>query len=937
MPASRGARLALEARLKTVQAILAQLCEHATAKPRTVHEMRVATRRAGSALSVFRPCIKPQTWKRTRQALRRLRRAATQTRQCDVHLRMIREMVDQAAPDRAEALRQITSYLQDERRRASRAVLREANRFAKDRFRTIQHKALARIQKSGRSTVADVAHTALELHVRHFAELAKCDLSDLRNLHDFRLTGKKIRYAVELVPQCMTGDPAALAQRLEQFQDQLGAINDLAELALRLERLARETDHGRSDHPETPLHLALGSVIEELWRRERHVHESFLTEWQTGTWTDLMQHLQQALGHVEVAAPVHEPSPPPANEESQVVVSQEMALPETVPTETDTCVEPIAHATTEVRTETVAARDERNNQVRTRRIAAIDVGTNSVRLVIAEVSPEGDLRLIDDEKNVTRLGRGIIRTGRLSEEAMQHTVQAILRYRQIAEGRGVERMRAVATSAVREASNGPAFAEQVLQETGVALEIIQPQTEARLAFRSVSQSFDLRSTRTAVVDIGGGSTEIILGSGDLIEQIYAIPLGAITLTEQFGLQDDLSTKRYRAMRDLIKRTVKSIVQRPPFVPHMLIGTGGTFTTLGAMSIHRGMSTEESDVLPFSVRGYELQRSELKHILDHLRHIPMAERLRMPGLSAERADIIVAGLAVIDCVLKHLQVNTIRVHDQGIRNGLLRTMADELVLPHVGSEVEPSRPAPDRMRSVRQFAASCKYEQPHAEHVSALSLQIFDQMVSQTKAVPMMATLSPTEGDDAAGDWTTPECRELLHAAALLHDVGYFINYASHHKHTYHLIMHSDLAWFTHRQRELIANIARYHRGAGPKKRHANFAALNKNDRAIVAHLASILRLAVGLDRSHTHNVRSVSLRLHDGLALMQLVTANDASVDVWGAVRKCRMFEKAFGVRLRIISTPQPSKQATTEVATQPARTLPTIEPALTQPAHGTL
>jgi exopolyphosphatase/guanosine-5'-triphosphate,3'-diphosphate pyrophosphatase len=220
-----------------------------------------------------------------------------------------------------------------------------------------------------------------------------------------------------------------------------------------------------------------------------------------------------------------------------------------------------------------------------------------------------------------------------------------------------------------------------------------------------------------------------------------------------------------------------------------------------------------------------------------------------------------------------------------------------------------------MRSVRQFAASCNFEQSHAEHVAHLALQIFDQLASDAGA-------RMDNGSEPA--WASTESRELLHAAALLHDVGYFINYASHHKHTYHLIMHSDLAWFTHRQRELIANIARYHRGARPKKRHANFAALDREDREIMVKLASILRVAVGLDRSHTHTVQSLTLRLHEGLALMQLYAERDASVDVWGAVRKRRMFERAFGLRLRIICPPVPAADAANHHA--PAQPVELVE-----------
>ena len=162
-----------------------------------------------------------------------------------------------------------------------------------------------------------------------------------------------------------------------------------------------------------------------------------------------------------------------------------------------------------------------------------------------------------------------------------------------------------------------------------------------------------------------------------------------------------------------------------------------------------------------------------------------------------------------------------------------------------------------------------------------------------------------------------ESRELLHAAAIVHDVGYFINYSKHHKHTYHLVMHSDLGAFTQRQRELIANIARYHRGSRPRKQHSNFARLSRSDRSIVRTMASILRLAVGLDRSHMHSVQSVSLHCQEGVATIMIAAERDVSVDIWGAMRKAPMFEKVFGLKLHIEcgSPPEPTADdATAEV-----------------------
>jgi exopolyphosphatase/guanosine-5'-triphosphate,3'-diphosphate pyrophosphatase len=518
------------------------------------------------------------------------------------------------------------------------------------------------------------------------------------------------------------------------------------------------------------------------------------------------------------------------------------------------------------------------------RLAAIDVGTNSIRLVVADVSTDRTIRLLDDEKVPTRLGRGLAAGAGLSEPVMEDSAQALAHLRSIAEGYEVEALRAVATCAVREAPNRETFTALVRERAGLNLEIVSAEDEARLAFLGVKGSFDLRDANAAVVDVGGGSTEIVLSSGSVIERVCPLDLGAVRLTERLGIQETPSREQYRELRRTVRRRLRKSVGKPPFSPHLLIGTGGTFTKLAAISMHRGSKGQASDVLPFAVRGYEMQRSELKHILNQLRKMTVRERAQVPGLNPERADIIVAGLAIIDGIMKQLGINRLRVHDHGLRAGLLHAMIDEIC-------PAPATPA-CRMRSVEQFAAACGHEHRHARQVAALAVQIFDAMAREC-------------GEDAF--WATPQHREHLQAAALLHDIGYLINYAKHHKHSYHLIVHSELPGFSRPELELIANIARYHRGARPKSAQATFARLDGEDQAVVRRLAGILRIAVGLDRSHTQRVRNVDIRCADGLAIFAVGADGDPAVELWGAQRKTRLFESAFGVTARFVTDPPPT------------------------------
>lgn len=512
------------------------------------------------------------------------------------------------------------------------------------------------------------------------------------------------------------------------------------------------------------------------------------------------------------------------------------------------------------------------------RIAAIDVGTNSIRLIVADVDPDGGYRVVDDEKEITRLGQGLDATGRLGREAMEKSALVIARMRGIADGYGVERVRAIGTAAVREAANRNEFLALVKERAGVDVEPISAEDEARLAFISVAHAFDIHAAPIAVVDIGGGSTEVVLSSQGVVEQVYTIPLGAVRLAERIPGCATGDPRSLRRMRQAVKEVVRAHIEKPPFVPQYMVGTGGTFTALGSVSMHRGAGPEGPDMLPFALRGYELHRSEVKHVLDWLDTMPVRQRLRVPGLSADRAELIVPGLAIAERVMKRLKANALRVHDRGIRDGLLLTMISERFPRSQRRAAEPV----DRWRALRHFAGACRYEELHSAHVADLAVRIFDQIVE----------LRP----DALGEHGDAFARDILYAAGLLHDVGYLINYSKHHKHSYHLIVHSDITGFSHRELELIANIARYHRRSEPKKKHLHYAKLPRADRALVRRLSGILRVADGLDRTHTQTVRDVRLHLAGDDVLCRVEAEENPAVDIWGAERKCRLFARSVGL-----------------------------------------
>jgi len=506
----------------------------------------------------------------------------------------------------------------------------------------------------------------------------------------------------------------------------------------------------------------------------------------------------------------------------------------------------------------------------TTRLGAIDIGSNSVRLIVAEALRGGNYRIIDEEREPTRLGRSVSTTGRLDDESMAKTVQALGSFRQIAAGYQVTALRTIATCAVREAANGAEFCRRVRGEVGLDVEVITAEREARLAFASVSSAIDLAGRNVVVADIGGGSTEIVYATGTLIEAIFTTPLGAVRLTEAFAVGDAVGPEAFAALEGEIASCLKKRTTRPPFAPQFLVGSGGTFTTLAELVM---AAKRESD-LP--VAGYRVSHAEIRHLLDRLRKTPLRARRELPGMTPDRADIIIAGLSIIDGLLKRFRCNTVVVHTRGVRDGLLREMIDEAL----GSAAGPADLAGQREAAIERLAAVCSGEAEHGRQVAHLAGRLFEQLA---------APLGLEPGD-----------RELLQWAARLQDVGYVINYDQHHKHSYHLIRNARLPGMRPQDLELIANVARYHRGAHPKRKHENLARVSAEDQQRIQRMAAILRLAGGLDRSRSQQVRDVVARVADDGVVLEVVSDEEPQVDIWGAERRTELFEKVFGMPVKI-------------------------------------
>ncbi|MHB8051087.1 MAG: Ppx/GppA phosphatase family protein [Coriobacteriia bacterium] len=498
------------------------------------------------------------------------------------------------------------------------------------------------------------------------------------------------------------------------------------------------------------------------------------------------------------------------------------------------------------------------------RVAAIDIGSNSIRLTIVDVPVTGRRVTRDEEKAYARLGHGVLETGKLSDEAMDVAVAALDRMVRLAHEREVTHVRAVATAAVREASNGTEFIERVRREVGLEIEVISGEAEGRLALLSAVDGLAIRG-ELAVVDIGGGSVEVVRGTESRVDSVTSMPLGAVVLADRFGGEDPLSKKAYRRLVKHVRDILTSSITDAS-TPIVLAGSGGTVTTLAAMV------AAERDMPPAGVHGLSIAAGELRNLRSTLVASTARERGRIKGLSQSRIDLIVPGVIVLDEIVTALGAQSITVNALGMREGI--------IVDTVQRE-RGQAPRADRMRSVREFGRQCQYDVAHAEQVCRLSLELFDELRGQ---------LGLTDGD-----------RALLEAAALLHDVGYYISFEQHHKHSQHLISHATLPGFDSDERWIIAAVARYHSGSLPKAKHDVMEGLDADSRRQVSHLAALLRTADGLDRSHGQRVREVLVDVSKSRLTLTITGRAPLDIDAQAGERKSDLLALESGLEVVIV------------------------------------
>ncbi|HEU0174671.1 MAG TPA: Ppx/GppA phosphatase family protein [Blastocatellia bacterium] len=515
-------------------------------------------------------------------------------------------------------------------------------------------------------------------------------------------------------------------------------------------------------------------------------------------------------------------------------------------------------------------------------IAALDIGSNSIHLVVVETDHEKPFRVVASAKMVVRLGRSAARDQRLSAAAMDRAIDCLKQFRRVAESHGARELIAVATSAVREAANRDQFITRAAEEAGVDIDLLSGIEEARLIALAVSVKYkQSNKQQSLVIDIGGGSTELALMKNGEPTTLISFKLGAVRLTEQYVKSDPIGEKQLRRLRSELREVV---AHRAPEIEAAGIeacyGTSGTINALAALGLRRRLAAGNGRMARRRLE-HSLTLDELRALNGELASYSLEERVREAGLNRQRAEIIVAGGQLLEALMERLKIDELVSCDWALREGV--------IIAHLARRVGRGAASPARLerdpslRGALALARHCRADLKHASRVAYLSQQLFDE-------------LRPLH---ALGG----EHRRLLAAAALLHDIGYFVSHTGHHKHSAYLIQNSDLTGFTSPEIAVIANVAYYHRGTLPKAKHEYYSELRVQDREVARKLAALLRLADALDRDHEGSVRGLSCEIGADKVRIVALCSREAETMRWRLEERADLFIEVFGREVELITT----------------------------------
>lgn len=503
------------------------------------------------------------------------------------------------------------------------------------------------------------------------------------------------------------------------------------------------------------------------------------------------------------------------------------------------------------------------------RYAAIDVGSNSIRLMVAEADRAGAMVTLAEDRQVTRLGESVFRTGKLDPQVAEEVLGILARMTATFRAHSPLAVRVVATAALRDASNSDDFLDRATEIAGVPLEIISGQEEARLIHLGVESRWPHPEERILIIDIGGGSAEIIEGVQGEMRVAFSRPLGAVRLQSLLLTDDPPRAEDLERLNEYIEEKLSVVMRR--------IARGGFARAIGTSASASAVVCAVNRI-PRAKRELADQRragrDEIRRLYEQLAGMNLAARRKITGVGPRRAEIILPGAAVLLRVLEGFDIPQLAYCAAGVRDGIVR----DLALRGVGRE--RARLDREQRALVEQFARRFGVDLRHARHVAGFARELFD-------ALAPLHRRPPEEG-------------RLLEAAAYLRDVGHAINDSAHHKHSQYIVANSDLAGFTAPERERVALLCRYHRKAMPTPRHAEYQSLTVEDRRSVHMLAPLLRVADALDRSRDQRVEAVACKVAPGGLVLTLRAEMDTGLEQWAVEGAAPFFRQAYEMGIQV-------------------------------------
>ena len=514
-------------------------------------------------------------------------------------------------------------------------------------------------------------------------------------------------------------------------------------------------------------------------------------------------------------------------------------------------------------------------------IAAIDIGTNSLHMVVVKIEATlPSFTIIAREKETVRLGDRNLETGELKPEVMMKAIACLGRFKTLADSLGTNSIVAVATSAVRESPNGKDFLHQVETEVGLSVDLISGPEEARRIYLGVLSGMEFNNKPHIIIDIGGGSTELILGDSEEPRSLTSTKVGAVRLTGELIASDPISETEFKYLqayaRGMLERSVEEVQGKLKIGDSpQLIGTSGTIETIA--TIH---AREKLGLVPSTLNGYQFSLQDLRTWVNRLRKMTNVERAAIAGMPEKRSEVILSGAVILQEAMTLLGVQSLTVCERSLREGVIV----DWMLTHGFIDNRLRFQSSIRERSVLKTAKKYQTNLEHSARVTAFALDIFDQTKGQLHY------------------WNADQ-RQLLWAAAILHNCGHYVSHSSHHKHSYYLIRNGELLGYNETEIEIIANIARYHRKSPPKKKHESYRnLLHKEHRTMVNQLSAILRLAVALDRRQIGAISHVQCEYVPNfkefkMLIFPSLIDDECALEMWSLDYKKGVFEEEFGLR----------------------------------------